>query len=238
MMTSRSARLAASVGAAFAVVLLAFALPAGASGSFISQFSNPSTIASTIPHNGDVNPYGVAVVPRSAGGLTMGHVLVSNFNDKDNLQGTGTTIVDVAPNGTQRLFAHIEADDLPGRCPGGIGLTTALNILPGGWVVVGSLPTSDGTAATAHAGCLIVLDSHGHVVETWAGAPINGPWDMTAVPTPFGAELFVTNVLNGTVAANGATVNRNRRSNRCTHRSVPATTSVLDAGHRDLPNVL
>ena len=31
---------------------------------------------------------------------------------------------------------------------------------------------------------------------------------MTAVPTTFGAELFVTNVLNGTVAANGATVNR------------------------------
>jgi hypothetical protein len=202
-------RFVVSVGAAFAVAILAFALPAGAmQSSFISQFSNVSTLASTVPHIGDVNPYGIAVVPRSVGGLTVGHVLVSNFNDKDNLQGTGTTIVDIAPDGTQRLFAHIERDDLPGRCPGGIGLTTALNILPGGWVVVGSLPTTDGTAATAQAGCLIVLDSRGHVVETWAGGPINGPWDMTAVPTPFGAELFVTNVLNGTVAANGATVNR------------------------------
>src|SRR2546421_11014970 len=136
MMTSRSASFGVAVfGAALAVVMLAFAVPAGASGSFISQFSNTSTIASTVPHNGDVNPYGVVVVPRSVGGLTMGHVLVSNFNDRDNLQGTGTTIVDIAPDGTQKLFAHIEADDLPGRCPGGVGLTTALNILPGGWVV-------------------------------------------------------------------------------------------------------
>ena len=100
----------------------------------------------------------------------------------------------------------IDPNQLGGRCPGGVGLTTALNILPGGWVVVGSLPTSDGTSATAQAGCLIVLDSYGHVVETWSGGPINGPWDMTAVPTRFGADLFVTNVLNGTVGANGGTV--------------------------------
>ena len=175
---------------------------------FISRLATISTVGSTVPANGDVNPYGVAVEPRTTGALTAGHVLVSNFNNRANAQGTGTTIVDIAPDGTQRLFAHITSEDVHGSCPGGIGLTTALSILPGGWVVVGSLPTTDGTAATAKAGCLIVLNRRGHVVETWSGAPINGPWDMTAVPTPFGAELFVTNVLNGTVAANGATVDR------------------------------
>ena len=46
-------------------------------------------------------------------------------------------------------FAQISAATLPGSCPGGVGLTTALSILPGGWVVVGSTPSSDGTAATA-----------------------------------------------------------------------------------------
>ncbi len=71
---------------------------------------------------------------------------------------------------------------LPGRCPGGVGLTTALGVLRSGWVVVGSLPTSDGTAATAKAGCLIVLDSHGRVRETLRGNGINGPWDMTIAP--------------------------------------------------------
>jgi hypothetical protein len=49
-----------------------------------------SVIASTVPGNGDVNPYGVAVIPRSTGDLFQGNVLVSNFNDKANVQGTGT----------------------------------------------------------------------------------------------------------------------------------------------------
>ena len=160
---------------------------------------------STVPANGDVNPYGVAVVPRSTGNLVRGHVLVSNFNAVSNAQGTGTTIVDVAPNGTVTVFATISAAGLPGPCPGGIGLTTALSVLRSGWVIVGSLPTSDGTSTTAQAGCLLVLNRWGKVVETlsgWCqGVQINGPWDMTALDLGSVAELFVTNVLNGTVTA-------------------------------------
>ena len=89
----------------------------------------------------------------------------------------------ITPGGTQSLFAQINPATLPGPCPGGVGLTTALAVLPRGYVVVGSLPTSNGMAATAKAGCLIVLDSKGQVVETISGAPINGPWDLTAVTT-------------------------------------------------------
>ena len=110
-----------------------------------------------------------------------GDILISNFNNSENLQGTGTTIVQMTPPGSLSLFAQINPATLPGPCPGGVGLTTALAILPGGYVVVGSLPTTNGIAATAQAGCLIVLDSTGHVVKTISGAPINGPWDMTAV---------------------------------------------------------
>jgi hypothetical protein len=54
---------------------------------------------------------------------------------------------------------------------------------------------------TAKAGSLIVLNSYGKVVETISGGPINGPWDMTAVDHGFFTTLYVTNVLNGTVAA-------------------------------------
>ena len=63
--------------------------------------------------------------------------------------------------------------------------------------------TEDGNG-TPEAGCLIVLNSHGVPVETWAGNGINGPWDMTVGQRVRAfAELFVTNVLNGTVAAAG-----------------------------------
>src|ERR1700716_1839532 len=58
-----------------------------------------STIAATVPGNGDINPYGMAQVKRTTGNLRAGHILVSNFNNSANLQGTGTTIVDVAPDG-------------------------------------------------------------------------------------------------------------------------------------------
>jgi hypothetical protein len=167
-----------------------------------------STIASTVPGNGDINPYGMAQVKHTTGNLRAGHILVSNFNNSQNLQGTGTTIVDVAPDGSVSLFATVDAGALPGACPGGVGLTTALVVLEQGWVIVGSLPTTDGTSATAQAGCLIVLDSLGTAVETFSGSLINGPWDMTAFDGEHEAKLFVTNVLNGTVAANGELVNK------------------------------
>jgi hypothetical protein len=57
------------------------------------------------------------------------------------------------------------------------------------------------------AGCLLVLDSSGTVVETLSGGLINGPWDMTAADAGGTADLFVTNVLNGTVAASPNVVN-------------------------------
>lgn len=181
---------------------------AGNDGSILRQFNTVSVVASTVPSNGDVNPYGVAQVRRTVGNLEAGHVLVSNFNNGSNLQGTGTTIVDVAPDGSVGVFAQINAGTLPGQCPGGVGLTTALAVLRSGWVIVGSLPTSDGTAATIGRGCLIVLDSMGNPVETFFGSLINGPWDMTASESGHEAKLFVTNVLNGTVAAQGQVVNQ------------------------------
>lgn len=175
------------------------------------------TVSSTVPSNGDVNPYGVFRIPRSAGKLVRGNILISNFNNSANLQGTGTTLVQISPSGAFSLFAQIDPNTLPGSCPGGVGLTTALVVLHSGWVVVGSLPTTDGTSATAQAGCLLVLDSNGNVVETITDSQINGPWDMTVFDPgdddhsdgdmPRRAALFVTNVLNGTVAAGGNVVN-------------------------------
>ena len=188
-------------------VVLLFCSPLPAQ-SFLGPLGDNDTLSSTVPANGDVNPYGVFRVPVSSGKLVAGHILVSNFNASSNNQGTGHTIVDIAPNGAHALFANIDPSHLPGACPGGVGLTTALVVLRTGWVVVGSLPTSNGSAASAKAGCLLVLNNHGVVVETFSGGPINGPWDMTIADGGPLAALFVTNVLNGTVAASPNVVHR------------------------------
>jgi|HubBroStandDraft_6_1064221.scaffolds.fasta_scaffold56293_2 hypothetical protein len=182
--------------------LVAGAASAGSLPAFVGPLHHVTTLASTVPSNGDVNPYGVAVVPRSTGNLGRGNTLVSNFNDKTNAQGTGTTIVQISPGGHVSLFAQINRH-LAG-CPGGVGLTTALTVLRSGWVIVGSLPTQGGSVSGP--GCLIVLDRWGHVRETFAGHGINGPWDMASLDLGSQAVLFVTNVLNGTVAAKGGTV--------------------------------
>jgi hypothetical protein len=188
-----------AVGAGLATALLmgvAGSGTAGADSTFLAGKQVSANQPSTVPANGDQNPYGVAVVPTSVGDLHAGHVLVSNFNNKPNKQGTGTTIVQLSPSGQQTTFAAISLTaNQP--CPGGVGLTTALAVFRNGTVVVGSLPTSDGTSATEQAGCLIVLNSHGKVLETISGGRIDGPWDLAATQVGDDAILFVTNLLNG-----------------------------------------
>jgi hypothetical protein len=198
-----------------AAVLAASAVPAGAARnpmaaattrSYLGRLTNQAEVGSTVPVKGDVNPYGVAVVGQSTGRLVAGDVLVSNFNAKSNFQGTGSTIVEIAPNGQQTLFAHLGRGELGGRCPGGVGLTTALGILDDGFVVVGSLPTHAGVLRQGDSGCLVVLSPNGTPSFTVSGGLVNGPWDLTVVRDGPQDQLFVTNVLNGTVAAGGATV--------------------------------
>jgi hypothetical protein len=205
--------LVACVGVTGVVASALLVLPATAGASqprthgtpFLDTLHVVTNIASTVPENGDVNPYGIVNVPFSEGKLVRNDTLVSNFNAKSNAQGTGTTIVEISPAGNVSLFSRLSRP-LPGTCPGGIGLTTALTVLSDGYVVVGSLPVTDKGNGTPEAGCLIVLNSDGVPTETWSGSLINGPWDLAAIQFPGFAQLYVTNVLNGTVAAKGATV--------------------------------
>jgi hypothetical protein len=146
------------------------------------------------------------LLPTTTGKLHAGDLLISDFNDKANNQGTGTTLVEVTPAGKKSLFSTINASALPGSCPGGVGLTTALSVLPGGYVVVGSLPTTNGKSATAQLGCLIVLDSNGKPVSTISGPQIAGPWDMTSTTQGNVTTLFLSNALNGGAAKGKVTI--------------------------------
>ena len=203
-LTRAGVGLAGAVGVLSTAMILA-AVPASASGAgFLGPLTKIRVIASTVPANGDINPYGVAVVPTTIGALHKGDVLISNFNNSTNAQGTGTTIVEITPGGHRRVFANIAQHQVPG----GVGLTTALVALRTGWVIVGNLPTSNGMSATATAGSLLVLDPWGHLREIWTGHGINGPWDATVADFGDHAAVFVTNVLNGTVAHSPNTVFR------------------------------
>jgi hypothetical protein len=155
---------------------------------------NPVRAASTVPPNGDVNPYGVAFVPPGfpAGGtVNPGDILVSNFNSSQNLQGTGTTIVRIPPNAAPSVFFQ-------GQAP--LGLSTALNILRKGFVLVGNFPSSDGTCGMAQPGSILIINSSGQQVGSIVNPSlINGPWDSALFDQGSEAKFFVANGLTGTI---------------------------------------
>jgi len=180
-----------------ATILLCFTGLGFAQGSKSEPFlPNPARSASTVPSNGDVNPYGVAFVGNNfligSGPLRHGDILVSNFNNKQNLQGTGTTIVRIpASGGAPTLFFQ-------GTAP--LGLSTGLATLQYGLVLVANLPTADGTSATAKAGSLLVINNQGKLIQTFTSAQIDGPWDMTVVDHGDKASAYFSNALDGTVS--------------------------------------
>jgi hypothetical protein len=177
------------------LALAAMLLPvaARAEPSFLQGIKRQSTITSTVPDSGDQNPYAIAIVPQTLGKLVQGQVLVDNFNNGKNLQGTGATIMQIDPaKGDATIFASVP-HNLAG-CPGGIGLSTAMAVLPGGWVLVGSAPSTDGTTSTRGDGCLIVLDNQGTPVGTITGPDISMPWGNMAVHASADhATIFVSN---------------------------------------------
>jgi hypothetical protein len=192
---TRESRRAMALGAliASAALIPQAALQAAQPASFLEGIHRQTTLTSTVPDNGDQNPYAIVVAPVSAGTIQKDDVLITNFNDAGNLQGLGTTIVNYNPT-TKKLttFATLPRD-LAG-CPGGVGLTTAMTMLKTGWVIVGSAPSADGTTGTKGPGCLIVLDSNGKVAGTIAGDLINMPWgNMATIDEGQTATLFVSN---------------------------------------------
>jgi hypothetical protein len=160
---------------------------------FLEKIHRHQLVTSTIADNGDQNPYAILVAPVSSGSISAGDILVDNFNNSSNLQGTGTTIMDYNPT-TKKTSVFAQLPKKLENCPGGIGLSTAMTMLKTGWVIVGSTPSTDGTTATKGEGCLIILDSQGKIAGTISGPNINDPWgNMAAIDQGSMATLFVSN---------------------------------------------
>lgn len=190
--------------AALAVLWTGWAPDAAAAPKgFLETIHRHAMVASTSPGNGDLNPYAIFLVPQDMGVLKKDEVLVTNFNNISNLQGTGTTIIAYSPvTKTSRLFASAPAN--LAACPGGIGFTTAMTILKSGWVIVGSTPSKDGTTGTKGDGCLLVFDSNGKFTEAWKGPLITGPWgDIASIDNGDTAVLFISMAAAGLPAVRG-----------------------------------
>ncbi len=168
----------------------------------LPQLKTITTIASTVPGNGDESLW------RGPGAAHRGQPACrphpgQQFQQLRQPAGTGTTIVDVAPDGTMSVFAALNAGDTARRLPGRHGAHHRARRPRSG--LGDRRKSADRGRQHRHVRGRVPdrLDSLGKAVETFYGSLINGPWDMTAFEGEHEAKLFVTNVLNGTVAANG-----------------------------------
>ena len=180
--------------ALLAAVAVTASLPARADApqGFLETIHRHVTLTTTVTANGDLNPYAIVVAPVAAGRIQAGDVLVDNFNNISNLQGTGGTIVDYNPATRQTSLIARLPQNLA-QCPGGIGLTTAMTMLKSGWIIVGSTPSRDGTTRTRGDGCLLVLNPEGQVTAVWTGPDISGPWgNIASLDNGSTATLFVS----------------------------------------------
>jgi len=179
-------------GRVLLLVLLGTPVPAEDQVGLLETVHRHHTLATTITENGDLNPYAVFVAPVSAGTIQSGDVLIDNFNNISNLQGTGQTIVDYRPQ-TRKTTLFCRLPSTLAGCPGGVGLTTAMVMLKSGYVIVGSTPSTDGTTKTRGEGGLIVLDARGTVVAIWTGPQISDPWGNIAIADQgTSATIFVS----------------------------------------------
>src|ERR1700744_3451584 len=111
--------------AVLAVLAVCAALPARADDpkGFLENIHRHVALTTTVTENGDLNPYAILVAPVTSGMIQKDDVVIDNFNDISNLQGTGTTIVDYNP-ATKQTIQFAQLPQSLAKCPGGVGLTT------------------------------------------------------------------------------------------------------------------
>lgn len=157
---------------------------AAAANSILKTLDDERTIGSAVdPVTGDVNPYGLDIAKTTNGKIEAGDLVVCDFNDAQNVQGTGTAILTLDPVvGSQpRSFAH--SRDLLG--------CDALATAPGGPVWLAAF-ADDNPIFTPQGGLLTTLES----------GPWNHPFGETFAPassargTP---AFYVSNAGNGSL---------------------------------------
>ncbi len=156
-----------------------------ASASVLATLNTETTIGSDVdPVTGDVNPYGLAVAPVTAGKLTAGDLVVCDFNDKSNVQGTGNAIVALHP--------------VAGSTP--THITNAKDLL--GCNALAMAPNDIIWAADFGANNAPLVGPHGAILTTLSQFPWKHPFGEAFVP-PINSQswpaFYISNAGDGTL---------------------------------------
>jgi hypothetical protein len=154
------------------------------SDSILSGLKTITTIGPT-PAAGltNGNPYGLAIAPITAGLLTKGDLVVCNFNDQPNVQGSGTTVTGLHPSPGATAYTIANSASLTG--------CNALTLLPDGSI-----------SAAAYGSNLNPLISPGGAVNNpFAAHTFAAPWGeaYVAATASAPAALYVSNAGDGSI---------------------------------------
>jgi hypothetical protein len=158
--------------------------------SLLKTLTKQVVIGSTVdPTNGDQNPYGltyVATDPYGTGKIKKGDLLICNFNNKANVQGTGTTVevLNSAPGSKPTRFAQQSKDLL------GCG-SMVLSPLDQAWLAASA--TKD-AASINPTGKIAKMVTNKSLVEPWGSA-----YAASVLGYPPGDGLFVGDASSGKI---------------------------------------
>jgi hypothetical protein len=162
---------------------LRFVLDADDSNPILPLFKQNLTIGSTVV-KGEMNPYGLDVAKSDSGLIETGDLVVCNFNNSKNVQGTGRTILALHP--------------VVGSTPTFIAKDPSLV----GCDALALGPTDVSWAAAYSANDNPLVDATGSLLTTLPFGPWHGPFGEAFSPKkgPFGkAAFYVTNAGDGTI---------------------------------------
>ena len=153
--------------------------------SVLNTLATEETIGSTSPDTPhDVNPYGLDIAKVTAGKIAAGDLIVCDFNNPGNVQGTGTEIVTLHPQ---------------------VGATPQLLVKDHtlmGCNALAAAPTGSIWAAAFKANDNPIVKSDGTILTAFTNGPWNHPFGETFAP-PLNQnsvpEFYVSNAGDGSI---------------------------------------
>lgn len=151
--------------------------------SILATLKRQVVIGSTIDSKHEqLNPYGLTVAPSTNGAFTAGDLVVCNFNDKTNRQGTGYTIVALHPHPGAKPRPVSDARRLEG--------CDALALAPDDTIWAAAFKANDNP----------VISASGSVLTNIRGRPFYHPFgQIFAQPTSGAPAFYESNAKTGTV---------------------------------------
>ena len=153
------------------------------SGAILPTLATMTTIGSALdPTEHGGNPYGLTVATATAGLITMGDLIVCNFNDgATNTQGLGTTVIGLHPTAGAMPYRIAQSTQLLG--------CSSLTSLPDGSIV----------ATASQANATVLVAPSGAISTPFSTDVFAEPWSVIYATHAGSEALYVSDATTGAI---------------------------------------